>query len=114
MALVNTAKGISPFEMIDISEEDFDVIIQHYEDLHHATDVSTTYFRKVRAKLTAQKTASAEEFMLMLILFSNLFHALFTIQCPLYKKMYGIINSLCGYSPNTREQLYHKVKASIL
>ena len=42
LALVNAAKGISPFVLIDISKEDIDVMTQHYEYLQRVTVVSAT------------------------------------------------------------------------
>ena len=41
-SLVNAAKGISPFVLIDISKEDIDVMTQHYEYLQRVTVVSAT------------------------------------------------------------------------
>ena len=41
-ALVNAEKGISPFVLIDLSEEDIALTIQNYEDLHCAMTVSAT------------------------------------------------------------------------
>ena len=66
MALVNVAKGISPFAMIDLSEEYISVATQHNEDLQSAKVVSVTEVRTKREKTMDQKSASAEEFTLML------------------------------------------------
>ena len=65
-SLVNAVKDISPFALIDLSEEDIDMMTQHYEDLHRATAVFAVEVRTAKAKVMAQTPASTEEFMLML------------------------------------------------
>ena len=103
VALVNASKCISTFEMIDLSEEDIDAMTQHYEEIQHATAVSATEVKIVRAKVTSLIPASAEDFILMLKQFSNLLHALFTGQFPYTKKCmelsrhYGVILQTQGH-----------------
>ena len=46
--LVNAKKGISPFALIDISEEDIAVTTQNYEDLQRMEAVSDKGVRIVR------------------------------------------------------------------
>ena len=58
-ALVNKAKGISPFALIDIFEEDIAVITQHNKDLQRATAVSDTEIRTARENVTYHAPASA-------------------------------------------------------
>ena len=41
-ALVNAAKGISPFAMIYLLEEDIAVMTRYYEDLQRSMAVSAT------------------------------------------------------------------------
>ena len=113
-ALVNVEKGISPFAMIDISEEAIAVMTQNYEDIHRATVVNTIEFKTVRENVTAQTPASAEEFMLMIKLFAKLLNALFTRQYPLYKQIFRIVKELRGYSLNARALLLHEENTSTL
>jgi len=113
-ALVNAAKGLSPFATVDLTEEDVAEMTQDYEDLQNASAVSTADYRAARAKLKAKTPPDADGFMLMLKRFTNLLHALFSSQSPLYIQMYGIVQALRDYSPNARSKLSHEVKTCIL
>ena len=95
-ALVNKAKGISPFALIDIFEEDIAVITQHNKDLQLATAVSDTEVRTARENVTYHTPASAEKFIMILKQYANLLQTLFIRQYPLYKQMYVIIKTLRG------------------
>ena len=113
-ALVNAAKGLSPFALIDLSDDDVALMVEDDEDLYKATAVSAAEVKAARAKIRAKTPATAEEFMLMLKRFTNLLFALFSSQSPLYKQMYAVVKALREYSPNARAQLSHEVKTSIL
>ena len=113
-ALVNAAKGNSPFACVDLTEEDVAEMTQDYEDLLHASAVSTADYKAARVKLKARTPTSSEGFMLMLKRFTNLQFALFSSQSPLYVQMYGIVQALRDYSPNARSKLTHEVKTCIL
>ena len=113
-ALVNAAKGLSPFALIDLTDEDVALMVEDDEDLYKATAVSAAEVKAARAKIRAKTPATAEDFMLMLKRFTNLLYALFSSQSPLYKQMYAVVKALRDYSPNARAQLSHEVKTSIL
>jgi len=113
-ALVNAAKGLSPFAMVDLTEEDVAEMTQDFEDLTNATAVSTADYKAARSRLAAKTPSDAEGFMLMLKRYANLLHALFSSQSPMYKQMYGIVRALRDYSPNARAKISHEVKSSIL
>ena len=111
---MNAAKGLSPYAMVDLTEEDVAEMTQDYEDLQKASVVSTADYKAARAKLKARTPPDAEGFMLMLKRFTNLLHALFSSQFPMYVQMYGIVQALRDYSPNARSKLSHEVKTCIL
>ena len=113
-ALVNAAKGFSPFAMIDLSDEDVAEMMQDDADLLSATNISTSDIKASRSKLKPKTPPDAASFLLMLSRFTNLLHALFSSQSPLYKQMYNIVRTLRKYSPNARSKLSHEAKTSIL
>lgn len=104
-ALVHAAKGMSPFGMVDLSEEDVATMTQEHDDLAGASSVSIADFKANRAKLKAQTPPDADGFLLMLKRYTNLLYALFSADCPLYKQMFEIVNTLRQYSANVRSTL---------
>ena len=113
-ALVNAAKGFSPFAMVDLSDEDVAEMMQDNEDLLSATHISTSDVKASRARLKPKRPPDAAGFLLMLKRFTNLLHALFSSQSPMYKQMYQIVRTFRDYSPNARSKLSHEAKTSIL
>ena len=113
-ALVHAAKGLSPFGMVDLSEEDVATMTQEQDDLAGASSVSIADFKANRAKLKAQTPVEAEGFLLMLKRYENLLYALFSADCPMYKQMAEIVNTLRMYSSNVRSTLTHEAKTSML
>jgi len=112
-ALANAAKGLSPFAMVDLTE---DVAFMHQEadDMRKASAVSATEIRAARAKLAASVPKDADRFMLMLKRFRNLLFALFTSQCPLFIQIYDIIKAFREYSASARANISTESRASIL
>jgi len=76
--LVNASKGLSPFAMVDLTEEDVPEMTQDFEDLKNATAVSTADYKTAHSRLAAKTPGDAEGFMLMLKRYTNLLHALFS------------------------------------
>ena len=113
-ALVNAASGLSPFAMVDLTEDDIAEMTQASTDLANATSVSILDHKAARAKITAATPKDAQGFLLMLKRYTNLLFALFSAQSPLYVQMYGIVKALREYSLTARENLSHEVKTSIL
>jgi hypothetical protein len=115
-ALATAAKGLSPFAMMEFSEDEVAFMQQEYDDLKHASSVSASDLKAARTKLSAKVPDDAESFLIMIKRYANLLFALFSSQCPLYKQMYSIVTALREYSPNARMQLgaNAKAKASIL
>jgi len=76
-AFVNAAKGLSPFAMVDLTEDDVAEMIQDNEDMGNASTVTAADYKAARARLATKTPEDAEAFMLMLKRFTNLLYALF-------------------------------------
>jgi hypothetical protein len=113
-ALVNAAKGLSPFAMVDLSDEDVAEMMQDNDDMLSATHISASEVKASRARLKPTTPTDAAGFLLMLKRFTNLLHALFSSQSPFYKQMYNILRALRNYSQNARSKLSHEAKTSML
>ena len=113
-ALVHAAKGLSPFAMMDLSEEDIATMTQDQDDLAGASSVSIADFRANRSKLKARTPVDADGFLVMLKRYTNLLFALFSADCPLYQDMYSIVKALRGYSPAARANISHEAKTAML
>ena len=113
-ALVNAAKGLSPFAMVDLSDEDVAEMMQDNDDMLSATHISASEVKASRARLKPTTPTDAAAFLLMLKRFTNLLHALFSSQSPFYKQMYNILRALRNFSPNARSKLSHEAKTSML
>lgn len=110
----NAAKGLSPFAMIDFTDEEVAMMTQQDRDLEIATSVTVEELRKSKSKIRAVVPDSAEDFLDMLKRFTNLLFALFGGRCPLYIQMYDIVEALLTYQPCARKKFTHQTKASIL
>lgn len=113
-ALVHAASGLSPFAMIDLTEEDVAEMKLAHDDLTNATTVSASEYKAARAKLAPRTPVDSDGFMLMLKRYTNLLHALFTAMSPMYIQMYGIVKALKGYSRHAKERFSHEAMTSIL
>ena len=80
--LVNTERGLSPFAMVDLIEEDMGLMQQDHKDLLNASLVSTLEVKETRTKLIESIPIDSEGFMMMLKRFSNLIFALLPSSCP--------------------------------
>ena len=114
VALVNATSRLSPFAMVDLTEDNIAEMTQVSTDLANATSVLILDHKAARAKIIAETPTDAHGFLLMLKRYTNLLFALFSAQSPLYIQMYGIVKALREYSMMARENLSHKVKTSIL
>ena len=113
-ACIHAAAGLSPYAMVDVSEDDVALMQQDHDDQASVSSVSTSEFRAARAKLISKTPNNAEGFMLMLKRLSNLLFALFGGASPLYKQMKGITDVFHEYSPNAQSKLTLDVKSAIL
>jgi len=113
-ALAHTAKGLSPFAMVDLTEDDVACMQQEADNLRSATTITASELKAARKNLAAKVPEDADGLMLMIKPFANLLYALFSSQCPMYQQLYEIVQGLREHSPNARTQLGKKAKASML
>ena len=78
MALENAARVLSPFEMVDLTEEDVALMQKYHKDLLNASLVPTLEVKANRTKLIASTPTESEVFVMMLKIFANLLFALFS------------------------------------
>ncbi len=114
--LENVAKGISPFAMLDITDEEVAIMTQDQFDIDTATTVTVSDVKKKsKSKVKAVVPSTSEKFLAMLKRFANLLCAIFSSQRPaLYVQLYNLITALRDISHTARDQLSHGTKASIL
>ena len=94
VALVNAARVLSPFVIVDLTEEDVALIQQDHEDLLNASLLSTSEVKETRIQLIASMPTDLKVFMVMPNRFANLIFALFPLSCPFHKQVYAIIKAL--------------------
>ena len=75
---MNVARGLSPFAMLDFTDENVALMQQDHEDMLNASLVSTSEVKETLTKLIASTTKYSEGFMIMLNRFVNLLFALFS------------------------------------
>ena len=113
-SLVNAGSGLSPFIVVDKTEDE--VAEQNFGDdaLQDASAVTP-------AELLAQQKISrpsvpttSDKFLLMLQRYANLLYALFGADCPLFKCVVKIITAFKAFSRNARDKMSQITRASIL
>ena len=113
-AFVNAMKGLSPFGMLDLTEDEVADMHDLEGDLTAATAVTAADHRNARSKLRAHVPEIAEDFMLMLKRYTKLIFALFGSQSPMYQAMYDLVQALRNFSPQARQALSQQTKGSLL
>ena len=111
---MNKERGLSPFAMVDLIEEDMGIMQQDHKDLLNASLVSTLEVKETRTKLIASTPTESEGFMMMLKIFANLLFALYPSSCPFYEQVYEIIKAIREYLPNSRAALQNNINTIIL
>ena len=71
-AYINAADKLSPYDMMDLSDNDVVCMQQEHEDIINTYFLSTSKFKSARFKLVAQKPQEVEAFMVMIKRFINL------------------------------------------
>jgi len=85
--LAHNARGLSPFKMVDLTEDDVTYMQQEDNDLKYATTVLASELKAGRKLLAAKVSKDAEGLMQMIKRFKNLLYELFSSQCPMYKQL---------------------------
>ena len=113
-SLAHAMEGLSPFLMLDLSEDQVAAINDEADLLTHASLVSVKDLRHYRQKMKVCVPTTADEFLLLLKRYANLLFALFTSSCPLFKCIKEIISALQAYSREARKRMSMHTRGSIL
>jgi hypothetical protein len=113
-SLLYACEGLSPFQMVDMSDDEVASINADAEAIDNATSVSITDIQNLKKKMHAKVPSDATEFLTLLKRYANLLVALFSADCPLFKCVVTIITALRSYSPQARKAMTQATKASIL
>ena len=96
-------KGLSPFILPPISNNDLDEIIALDQEINEATAISTSDIKKT--KITLVEAENYEDLMRYLKEFTNLLEVLFSQQCPLWRVLHDAIEKLMDYTSEERAAL---------
>ena len=107
-------EGLSPFLMLDLSEDKVVSINDEADLIHRASVVSVQDLRLFKRKMQINVPQTAEDFLLLLKRFVNLIFALFSKQSPLFKCVREVINTIMAYSREARKGMTMHTKGSIL
>ena len=86
-AYINAAARLSPYAMVDLSDDDVELMKQEYEEIINASLVLNSQFKAARSKLGAHTPDEEEAFMVILKRFTNLIFALFDERSPFYRQL---------------------------
>ena len=113
-SMANSGEGLSIFAMLDMDEDEVAQINEADDAINRASLLTFQDLQKLKNARKAKVPDSADEFMLTLKRFANLLFALFSADCPLFKCMKQLINSLKNFSCSARLAMTTATKASIL
>ena len=113
-SLLHAMEGISPFLMLDLSEDEVASINDEADLIQHASLVSVHDLRALKRKMKITIPVASEDFLLLLKKFANLVFALFSSQSPLFKCVRELITALKAYSREARRKMSLQTKGSIL
>jgi hypothetical protein len=113
-SLLYACEGLSPFQMVDMSDDEVASINANVEAIDNATSVSVSDIQSLKKKMHAKVPSDAGEFLTLLKRYANLLVALFSADCPLFQCVVTIITALRRYSPQAHKAMTQTTKASIL
>ena len=111
--LVSAVKGLSPFLMLEISEEEEARWNEQFEMMEEATLYSLEDL-KVTTKLEAKVPSGFHDLRQCLKAFGNLLFALFGAMCPLLLQLQELITAMGQFSSHSRVAMLQKHRASIM
>ena len=112
-AYSNATKGLSPFALIELSNDEVATMMSEYDALDKATSTTAAEYKKVTTS-TPKIPDTAEDFLDMIMRFTNLLGALLGGMCPLYRHLIEIVTDLKDYSKQARQSMSLQTKGSIL
>ena len=111
--LTSAVKGLSPFLVTEISEDQEAAFNEIFTLMEKAT-LHTIEDIKLSTKVEAKIPASFHSLLQCLKAFSNLLVALFGRLCPLLVAIEDIITALAAWNPHARASLQHRHRAAIM
>jgi hypothetical protein len=113
-ALLNATSGLTPFAVLDLTEDEVAAINDEDDALQAASHVTWEQMKAVKRKNIATVPETSEKFLRLLRRFGNWLFAGWSEQSPLFRCTSQIIKDLLAYSPAARDKLSMSTKASIL
>ena len=113
-SLANAAEGLSPFAVLELTEDEVANINAKYDALDTASSVTVTDIAAAKHSLKAYVPETSEGFITLLKRFANLLFALFTGDCPLFNCVANIIDCIRDFSDAAKKAMSKASKASIL
>ena len=101
LLLLHAMEGLSPFTMLDLSEDEVDLMNNEEDLISSASVVSVANLRLQRRQLKTCIPSEANEFMLILKIYANRVYATFSEACPLFKLLREVIQALPEFSQDT-------------
>ena len=111
--MVSAMKGLSPFLLLEISEEDQANWNEQYK-LLEASTLHTMDDLKKSTKLEARIPTSYNDLRQCLKTFGNLLFALFGLLCPLLLELHAIIVAMGKFSSHEKAGMIHKNRAALM
>jgi len=109
----NAMKGLSPFVMLDLSEDEVSDLMAIDAALQLASTTTGADY-KPKSSFYAKVPEFAEDFIVMIKRFANLLFALFGGACPLFLHIVNIVENILQLSKSARGVMTQSMKAAIL
>lgn len=106
--------GISPFAMLDLSEDQIADMEFTAAYLHASSSIAPSDIKSSKAKLLAKVPECSTKWLQILKRFTNLLFLVFSPSSPLYRKCLEIVKALWEYPSEVVAHLPQHAKASIL
>jgi hypothetical protein len=113
-SILHAAEGLSPFMVLDFSEDEVAALNDADENIGQASHVTPGDIKALKSKFKPKVPDTSEKFIVLLKTFANLIFSLFSIDSPLFQYLQTVIKALREYSPRARDAMSNSTKASIL
>ncbi len=110
----NATKGISPFAMIDVSEEDIAEMNQEDEDRGKATVITSADNKAARSKISAKVPESVEGVISRLKELTSLTYAIFGPLSPGYLALHKVVHTMVQLKKRIGNKLSSENRACIM
>ena len=106
-------KGLSPFAMLDLTEDEVANRMLADEVLNAATHTTAADY-KSKSRIVATVPKEADEFLVMHKRYANLLFGLFGGSCPMFRHMVNIVENITSLSKSARDNMTQKSKSTML